>query len=107
LDLNEGLFYALERSGGMRGTPAEADVHRAVAKAPPTRAEIRGRLVRKFGAVITAAQWDHVTLKDPRGEVRISLLDLFAPETILRYCDAIERARTPEDLRSLTENVMT
>jgi Pup amidohydrolase len=101
LDYNEGLYYALERSGSMRGAPGEAEVHRAVTRAPRTRAEVRGRLVRKFGAAITAAQWDHVTLRDRLGEVRISLLDLFAPETILRYCETIERARTPEDLRSL------
>jgi proteasome accessory factor A len=101
LDLNEGLYYALERSGGMRGAPAEGEVYRAVSKAPSTRAEIRGRLVRKFGRAITAAQWDHVTLRGQNGAIRISLLDLFAPEAILRYCDAIDRARTPDDLRSL------
>lgn len=101
LDLNEGLYYALERSSGMRGAPAEGEVYRAVSKAPSTRAEIRGRLVRKFGRAITAAQWDHVTLRGQNGAIRISLLDLFAPETILRYCDAIDRARTPDDLRSL------
>jgi proteasome accessory factor A len=86
LDIHEGLYYALERSGAIRSAPAEADVCRAVGK---------------FGWAITAAQWDHVTLRCENGSVRISLLDLFAPETILRYCEAIERARTPDDLRCL------
>ncbi len=101
LDMNEGLYYGLERAGSMRGSPPESEVFRAVGKAPPTRAEVRGRLVRKFGGAITAAQWDHVTLRTENGAVRISLLDLFAPAAILRYCDAIDRARTPDDLRSL------
>jgi proteasome accessory factor A len=101
LDLNEGLYYALERSGAMRCRPAEADVYRAFGTAPVTRAAVRGRLVRKFGASITAAQWDHVTLRGQNGAIRVSLMDLFAPETILRYCDAIDRAETPDDLRNL------
>jgi proteasome accessory factor A len=101
LDLGDGLYYALERSGAMRCRPAEADVYRALGTAPVTRAAVRGRLVRKFGASITAAQWDHVTLRGQNGVIRVSLMDLFAPEAILRYCDAIDRAETPDDLRSL------
>jgi hypothetical protein len=33
--------------------------------------------------------------------LKISLLDLFAPEDILRYGKAIDGARSPEDLRTL------
>lgn len=103
LDPGAGLYYALEQAGGIRGVPAEAVVRRAVNEPPATtRAWVRGKCVQKFRGLVESAQWDHVTLRGASGPVRISLLDLFAPGEILRYGEAIERARTPDDLRMLS-----
>ncbi|HVY68992.1 MAG TPA: proteasome accessory factor PafA2 family protein, partial [Verrucomicrobiae bacterium] len=102
LDLAEGLYFHLEQGGAMRGVPSEDEVSRAIHEPPPdTRALIRGKCIRKFEDRVVAAQWDHVVLKGNRGPVKISLLDLFAPEDILRVSRAIDAARSPDDLRTL------
>ena len=67
---------------------------------PDTRAAIRGGCIRKFPSAVLAAQWDHVILSCTDGPWKLSLLDLFATEKILRYHDLIERASTPDELRS-------
>jgi proteasome accessory factor A len=101
LDLHEGLYYGLEQAGAMAAVPPEDEVRKAVTQPPWTRAAIRGACVRRFASVIEAAQWDHVTLQSGGGPIRISLMDLFAPETIRHYRKAIEAAQSPEDLRTL------
>jgi proteasome accessory factor A len=102
LDLTEGLYYALEAAGTMLGVPDEAQTRRAMTEPPrTTRAYVRGRCVQKFAAEVTSAQWDHITLRGSRGPMKISLLDLFAPEDILRYGKAIDAACSPDDLRPL------
>ncbi len=102
LDLAEGLYYGLEQSGAMLGVPDEAAVRRAMREPPATtRALVRGKCIQKFPAAVAAAQWDHITLQAGGERVKISLLDLFAPEEILRYGRAIDSARSPEDLRML------
>jgi proteasome accessory factor PafA2 len=102
LDLAEGLYYGLEQSGVMQGVPDEAAVRRAVNEPPATtRACIRGKCIQKFAAYVESAQWDHITLESREGSIKISLLDLFAPEDISRYARAIDKARSPEDLRTL------
>jgi proteasome accessory factor A len=102
LDLAEGLYYALEQGGTMLGVPDEAAVRRAVREPPSTtRALVRGKCVQKFPAAVESAQWDHITLQAGGESLKISLLDLFAPEDILRYGKAIDGARSPEDLRTL------
>jgi proteasome accessory factor A len=103
LDLAEGLYYAVEQSGAMIGAPDEAVVRRAVREPPATtRALVRGKCIQKFASSVESAQWDHITLHGGGGEtIKISLLDLFAPEEISRYGRVIEQAHTPDDLRSL------
>ncbi len=102
LDLAEGLYYALEQSGGILGVPDESTVRRAVREPPTTtRALVRGKCVQKFAAAVESAQWDHITLQADGGPIKISLMDLFAPEEILRYGRVIDAARSPEDLRTL------
>jgi proteasome accessory factor A len=102
LDLAEGLYYGLEQAGGMRGIPDEAAVRRAMREPPTTtRALVRGKCVQKFSAAVASAQWDHITLQADGEMIKISLLDLFAPEEISRYGSVIDVARTPEDLRAL------
>ncbi|MCL5098896.1 MAG: proteasome accessory factor PafA2 family protein [Candidatus Omnitrophica bacterium] len=100
LDLTEGLYYGLERAGRMRGVPPEQSVLRAMVDPPTsTRAFIRGKCIQKFAAAVLSAQWDHVTLRGKNGPIKISLLDLFAPQEILRYANCVNRARSPDDLR--------
>lgn len=102
LDRDEGLYFALENSGSMTGVPEEAKVDAAM-KLPPesTRAAVRGGCIAKFGAAVLAAQWDHVILQGELYDIKIPLLDLFAPEEIVRYREAIEKAGSPDHLNLL------
>jgi Pup amidohydrolase len=102
LDQEEGLYYGLEQSGAMVGVPDEAAVRRAVGEPPhTTRAYVRGKCVQKFPAAVESAQWDHITLQSGGELIKISLMDLFAPDEILRQGRTIEAAKSPEDLRIL------
>ena len=102
LDLEEGLYYGLEKSGAFERVPGEGAVRAAICGPPlTTRALIRGKCIQKFHDVILSAQWDHVTLRGETGPIKISLLDLFAPTQISHYAQLIDRAQTPEDLRQL------
>jgi proteasome accessory factor A len=101
LDTAEGLYWGLEQSGAMIGVPDEKIVRRAVTEPPTTRATVRGKCIQKFAAAVVSAQWDHITLQGRHGPVRISLLDLFAPEDVLRCSRVIDAAVSPDDLRIL------
>jgi proteasome accessory factor A len=102
LDAAEGLYYGLEQSGAMMRGVSPALVERAVRNPPiSTRAYIRGRCIQKFASSVIAAQWDHITLEGENGPIKISLLDLFAPQEIMHYCRAVDAAQKPEDLRVL------
>ncbi|HWY75990.1 MAG TPA: proteasome accessory factor PafA2 family protein [Verrucomicrobiae bacterium] len=102
LDLAEGLYYGLEQSGAMLGAPEETAVRWAMCEPPTTtRAYVRGKCIQKFATAVESAQWDHITLSGERGPLKISLMDLFAPEDVSRYARAVDRARSPEDLRTL------
>jgi proteasome accessory factor A len=98
--LAAGLYYGLEQGGAMLGVPEEALVRHAVREPPAsTRALIRGKIVQKFAAAVESAQWDHITLQSGGELIKISLMDLFAPEDISRLARAVDSARSPEDLR--------
>lgn len=99
IDQEDGLFYALERSGHFKSIPDEMQVQKARTEPPEsTRAWVRGKLVQKFGRKIIAAQWDHVILSGANGEIKVSLLDLFSTDQVSYWRDKIARARTPDDL---------
>jgi proteasome accessory factor A len=102
LDPTEGLYYGLEQSGSILGVPDEFAVRRAVTQPPTTRATVRGKCIQRFAASVIAAQWDHITLQGSEGPIKISLLDLFGPEDVLRYGRTIDAARSPDDLRILS-----
>jgi hypothetical protein len=57
--------------------------------------------VQKFGAAVQSAQWDHVTLQGCEWPLKISLLDLFASDEVLRYGRAVDAAGSPDELRTL------
>ena len=100
LDFDEGLYFGLEQSGVMRGVPAEAAVQQAMFEPPETtRALIRGKLLQKFSAAVLSAQWDHVTLACGDGELKVSLLEMFAPERIAYVAQAIAASNSPAELR--------
>jgi len=102
LDLAEGLYYGLEQGGAILGVPEESLIRRAVRQPPSTtRALVRGKCVQRFASAVESAQWDHITLQSAGESIKISLMDLFAPEEILRYGKVIDGARSPEDLRTL------
>ncbi|MBI3880062.1 MAG: proteasome accessory factor PafA2 family protein [Verrucomicrobia bacterium] len=105
LDEDEGLFYGLERAGTIRPVAGTQDWAGAMLEPPATtRAWIRGKCVQKFADQIVSAQWDHVTLASRKGEFKISLLDLFASDQLLRYRQAVDAATTTEELhQKLTE----
>ena len=49
---------------------------------------------------VLAAQWDHITLEGSAGPIKISLLDLFAPQEILHYSRAVDAAETGPSIES-------
>ncbi|HTG44633.1 MAG TPA: proteasome accessory factor PafA2 family protein, partial [Verrucomicrobiae bacterium] len=102
LDFTEGLYYSLEQSGSiLPGVPADL-AEEAMRNPPPsTRAYIRGKCIQKFSSAVLAAQWDHITLEGEAGPIKISLLDLFAPQEIMHYARAVDAAQKPDDLRVL------
>ena len=103
LDVAEGLYYGLEQgerhawgAGWKRGagTPSRS--------LPRQHALTCGAgAFKSLPRLVVSAQWDHITLQGSNGPIKISLLDLFAPEEILRYGSAIDAASTPDDLRML------
>ncbi|MDB6123116.1 MAG: proteasome accessory factor [Pedosphaera sp.] len=102
LDQGEGLYYALEQGRTMIGVPDESEVRQAMAEPPTTtRAYVRGKCIQKFASSVESAQWDHITLQANGESLKISLMDLFAPDEILRYGKLVDGARSPEDLRML------
>ncbi|MBI3877558.1 MAG: proteasome accessory factor PafA2 family protein [Verrucomicrobia bacterium] len=102
LHFSEGLYFGLEQGGAMLGVPDEVVVQRAVFEPPlTTRAYVRGKCIQKFADAVENAQWDHLTLTDEHGLVKISLMDLFAPADVLRYRAAVDAARGPDDLRGV------
>ncbi|HEY6166429.1 MAG TPA: proteasome accessory factor PafA2 family protein, partial [Verrucomicrobiae bacterium] len=102
LDPEQGLYFGIEKGGTLRGVPPESAVVNAVHEPPSsTRAYVRGKCVQKFPDAILGAQWDHVTLQGREWPLKISLLDLFASEDVLRYRQAIDAAGSPDDLRTL------
>ena len=103
LDLAEGLYYGLEQSRAVLPGPDENEILAAIKSPPTTRAYIRGKCIQKFPAAILSAQWDHITLQGKGSPIKLSLMNLFAPDEIRRCSEAVDAAATPEDLRILEE----
>lgn len=104
LDREAGLYYALEQAGSILGVPDDAMVRRAIGEPPrTTRAYVRGRCIQKFAPFVISAQWDHVTLQGTAGPIKISLLNVFTPEELHRYGQAMDAAKCPDDLLGIAE----
>ncbi|HYG33702.1 MAG TPA: proteasome accessory factor PafA2 family protein, partial [Clostridia bacterium] len=102
LDSQQGLFFALMEQGEFK-SPYPLPEIRAHSLCPPssTRAAVRGRCVEKFGASVTATQWDHILLRGTYGTIKLDLCNLFDPQQIKRGLDVINAARTVDDLTQL------
>jgi len=104
LDYEEGLFYGLEKTGGMAWTPDENAVRNAISEPPhSTRAYVRGRCIQKFSGQVVSAQWDHITLQGTRRLLKISLLNRFTPEELAVARQAVDAAEKPDDLAAIAE----
>ncbi len=64
-----------------------------------------GAASRNSPSQVVSAQWDHITLQGSRGPLKISLLNVFTPEELRTYSQAIDSARTPDDLEKIAEPV--
>ncbi len=106
LDRQNGLYFALEQGGSIRGVPDETAVRRAISEPPrTTRAYIRGRCIQKFSPAVISAQWDHITLQGTNGPLKISLLDVFTPEQVRTCSKVVDAAQCPDDLRSIADQL--
>ncbi|MEM7387035.1 MAG: proteasome accessory factor PafA2 family protein, partial [Verrucomicrobiota bacterium] len=103
LDVDEGLFFALQQQGAFRDPPGHDPERDTTGMRPPptTRAAVRGLCLEKFGNHINSAQWDHVRLKTPLGLLELDLRQLFDPREIRSAITVITGACSPEELEVL------
>jgi proteasome accessory factor A len=90
VDLEQGLFYDLERSGMMRRIVSDDEISAAMTSPPETtRAFFRGRAVAKYAAAIAAVQWDEVVLKVDGRSKRVALPEATLDARLGRLHEAI------------------
>lgn len=91
IDLDNGLFYELQKDGAVRQLVAERTVQDAI-EAPPhdTRAYVRGRAMEKFGDQVVSAQWDSLTFGVNGSERTLSLHPLVEPVELHRHREALD-----------------
>jgi Pup amidohydrolase len=93
IDMDNGLFYELQKDGAMRRLVEEETVQGAVDTPPAdTRAYVRGLAMERFGADITAAQWDSLTFGVNGSEKTLSLHPLVEPAELERHSTALDAA---------------
>jgi proteasome accessory factor A len=102
LDQEQGLYYGLMQQGAFELPYAFAEIS-AHSLCPPstTRAAVRGRCIEKFGSFVQAAQWDHLLLRGTHGTIKLDLCNLFDPQEVKQSLEAINAARTVDDLAAL------
>jgi proteasome accessory factor A len=102
LDQDHGLHYGLMQQGAFQLPYPFAEIS-AHSLCPPstTRAAVRGRCIEKFGSFVQAAQWDHVLLRGSHGTIKLDLCNLFDPQEVKQALDAINSARTVDELAAL------
>ncbi len=112
LDEDEGLYWAYERAGAVESIVSEADIDRFVHEPPEdTRAWTRAMLLRAAGVEgIKDVNWDHVTVRSPRGKwappVTIEMPDptgFTRSETQQIFEESIDLEEILERLRPSTE----
>lgn len=74
VDLESGMFHALEQQGAMRRIVTDDEIDQAAVLPPETtRAYFRGRSVAKYGSAIASVQWDEVVFSDRGRKRRVAL----------------------------------
>ena len=98
VDLEQGLFYDLERRGMMRREVTEEDIFEAMSSPPPTtRAFFRGRAVAKYGDAISAVQWDEIVFADRGRTKRVALWEVAHDARLARLNAAVNECDTASD----------
>jgi hypothetical protein len=77
LDPSVGLYFRIERAGGVDGVPSPAQVALLHLQPPPGRARARTRAIRAAGSRLLYADWDEVIVRsddphDPWGRIRLA-----------------------------------
>lgn len=98
VDPDISLYDSLVDGGRMRRLLHNEDVNSAIMNPPTeTRAAVRGALLRRFGALITAMEWDSVMLSASGQELRLSMSEIEGAE-IRRLESIVNQAESLEDM---------
>jgi proteasome accessory factor A len=90
---DKGLYYVLERSGGVKRILTDKEIDLAVDEPPiDTRAYLRGMCLKKFRQQVFSVNWDSLAFNLETGDIkRIALEDPFQG-TKAQIAEAIEAA---------------
>ncbi len=98
LDPAASVYDSLAAEGRMRRIVTDAQIEQALTSPPSgTRAVVRAAAIRRFGADISAIEWDRITFRRNGYDAALRLDDLAGP-SIERMGRLVEDA---EDLRAL------
>jgi proteasome accessory factor A len=102
LDRQEGLFYGLMEPGALE-LPYTLEDITSHSLCPPstTRAAVRGRCIEKFGAAVSATQWDYILLQGAHKKIELDLRNLFDAHLVRHSLKVISAAQCVEDLAQL------
>ncbi|MBT5712033.1 proteasome accessory factor PafA2 family protein, partial [Candidatus Poribacteria bacterium] len=91
IDLDNGLFYELQKDGAVRRLVEETAVMAAVDTPPgDTRAYVRGVAMERYGGQVQSAQWDSLTFGVNGSEKTLSLHPLVEAPELLRHREALD-----------------
>jgi hypothetical protein len=62
---------------------------------------VRGRCIEKFGAAVSATQWDYVLLQGTHKKIELDLRNLFDAHVVRHSLKIISAAQCVEDLAQL------
>ena len=95
---NGAVYDMLVDEGHMRRIVSDADIERALTVPPTgTRATVRGDVLRRFGADLSAVEWDRVVFRRNGYDVTLRFDDVVGPE-VDRLGRLVAAAETLEGL---------
>ena len=90
----DGLHHELIRQGSMRRVVTDEEITAAISLPPETtRAFFRGRAVAKFGAAISALQWDEIVFSEGKRSRKVRLPEVVC-DSRLESLNALVRDET-------------
>jgi Pup amidohydrolase len=102
ISLDSGLYYELERTGGMRRIISDKAIRNAIFQPPEhTRAFFRGRAVARFDKAIASLQWDAVNFCTDGVMFTVTLPHPAFHESLHAKNAAINQMQDAASLRSL------